>query len=66
MKEAKNSQRFTRANQNAILVWAIGTLARLDYEGFRRVSAHLRNWGFAGLPRSRRLAGIHHVSAANA
>lgn len=40
MKEAKNSQRFTRANQNAILVWAIGTLARLDYEGFRRVSAH--------------------------
>jgi len=62
MKGTGNGQHFASPNQNAKLVRAIANLARrarLDYEGFRRVSAQVRSeLGLKRPPRSRRLPRI--------
>src|SRR5579863_2921795 len=58
----ENTEHFTGANQNAKLVRAIANLvrrARLDYEGFPPLSAHVRKGlGLRRPPRSRRLPQV--------
>ena len=62
MTGTKKSQHFGSAKESAKLVRAIATAvhrARLDYEGFRRVSALVRKeLGLRRPPRSRRLPRI--------